>query len=394
MNPGFSPSSKSKFAPWFWVPRLSVMDRYIATELTLPFLFGVGAFSSIGVSVGAVFDMIRRIAEYGLSAGLALQIVLLKLPEFVAYSFPMSVLLATLITYSRLSSDSELVALRGCGVSVYRLVLPAIVLCCIVTGMTFALNEMVVPAANYRAAVTLAQAFDEAKPSFREENIVYQDYEQVREKDGDADYELKRIFYARRFDGTTMKGLTVLDFSRQGLAQIISAQSADWDFSKGLWHFYNGTIYAVSSDGSFRSIATFKDQELRLPRQPFDIASRNREPSEMNIAEMMDYLRLIEPTGNQKKILELQVRLQQKFAIPFICIAFGLVGAALGTQLRKTGRATGFAISIVIIFGYYLCIVTTGAIAQVGLIPPFLGAWIPNLFGLISGTFLLIRASR
>jgi lipopolysaccharide export system permease protein len=306
----------------------------------------------------------------------------------------MSVLLATLITYSRLSSDSELVALRGCGVSVYRLVLPAIVLCCIVTGMTFALNEMVVPAANYRAAVTLAQAFDEAKPSFREENIVYQDYEQVREKDGDADYELKRIFYARRFDGTTMKGLTVLDFSRQGLAQIISAQSADWDFSKGLWHFYNGTIYAVSSDGSFRSIATFKDQELRLPRQPFDIASRNREPSEMNIAEMMDYLRLIEPTGNQKKILELQVRLQQKFAIPFICIAFGLVGAALGTQLRKTGRATGFAISIVIIFGYYLCIVTTGAIAQVGLIPPFLGAWIPNLFGLISGTFLLIRASR
>ena len=122
-------------------PKLSVMDRYIAMELIAPFLFGVGAFSSLGVSVGALFELIRRVTESGLPLTIAFQVLLLQFPQFIVYSFPTSTLLATLMTYSRLSSDSELTALKACGVSVYRLVLPALVLCCVVTGLTFLFNE-------------------------------------------------------------------------------------------------------------------------------------------------------------------------------------------------------------------------------------------------------------
>jgi hypothetical protein len=57
------PGLRSKVAP---APLLTMMDRYIAKELTLPFLFGVGAFSSIGISIGALFELIRRITESGL----------------------------------------------------------------------------------------------------------------------------------------------------------------------------------------------------------------------------------------------------------------------------------------------------------------------------------------
>jgi lipopolysaccharide export system permease protein len=98
--------------------QVSVMDGYIMREILMPFLFGVGAFSSIGISVGALFELIRRVTESGLSIGLAMQIFVLKLPEFIVLAFPMSTLLATMMAYSRLSADSELIALRGCGVSI------------------------------------------------------------------------------------------------------------------------------------------------------------------------------------------------------------------------------------------------------------------------------------
>lgn len=386
--------SKFQGRPWNGLPRLSVMDRYIAAELSLPFLFGVGAFSSIALSVGALFDLIRRIAEYGLPLQLAIEILLLKAPEFIVYSFPMSALLATLMTYSRLSTDSELVALRGCGVSVYRLVAPAIILCFFVTGLTFTFNELLVPAASYRGTNLLETALGEVRPNFQDENVLYEEYQTIQHRGGGREKVLRRIFYAREFDGQEMKGLTILDFSREGLDQIISAKSAVWNFDQNLWEFSNGTIYGISPDGSFRNIATFEDQKLQLPRTPLDLASRRRDYNEMNIAQALEYKRLLTNEGSDRKLRELRIRIHQKVALPFICIAFGLVGAALGATLRNTGRATSFAASVVIIFGYYLTAFTTGAIAQVGLLSPFLGAWLPNLFGFAAGAFLLVRAAR
>ncbi|MGB3492553.1 MAG: LptF/LptG family permease, partial [Elainellaceae cyanobacterium] len=174
------------------------MDRYLFTELIFPFLFGVGAFSSLGVSVGALFDLIRRVSEYGLPLSTAFQILILKMPEFIAYSFPMSVLLSTLMTYSRLSSDSEMVALKGCGISVYRIIMPAVFFGLMVTGIMFTFNEMIVPEANYRSAIVLENVLGEERwPSFQKENILYWEYADQEDED------LRRLFYAREFDGET-----------------------------------------------------------------------------------------------------------------------------------------------------------------------------------------------
>lgn len=371
---------------------LSVMDRYISRELTLPFLFGVGAFSSIGISIGALFELIRRITESGLSITLAAQIFLLKLPAFIVLAFPMSTLLATMMTYSRFSSDSELVALQGVGVSVRRMIAPALVLSLLVTGLTFLFNELITPAANYRAAVTLEQALHSDRPPFQERNIFYQEFQPA--SDDPKAQELKRQFYARRFDGTAMHGLTILDFSQAGLNQVVSAESATWDFGKNTWNFSNGTIYVVAPDGSFRNIVTFQTQELKLPRTPLDLASRTKDDTEMNIAEASQQLELVRQGGDQKLIRRWQIRIQQKYALPFVCVVFGLVGSSIGVLPQRTSRATSFGISIVIIFGYYLLSFITNAMGEVGALLPFMAAWLPTLMGLSVGVYLLLRASR
>lgn len=373
---------------------LSVMDRYIATELIAPFLFGVGAFSSLGVSVGALFELIRRVTESGLPLPIAFKILLLQLPQFIVYSFPTATLLATLMTYSRLSSDSELTALKACGVSVYRLILPALVLCCVVTGLTFLFNELIVPASNFQATITLSEALKSDEPIFQERNILYQEFKNITDQDGDKEEVLSRLFYAKEFNGQQMLGLTVLDFSQEGLEQIVSARSAAWNGDRKTWDFADGTIYVVSADGSFRNIVKFDQQQLQLPRAPLDLASRERDYDEMNIAESLDYMNVLKQSGSESKIQKLRVRIQQKLALPFVCIAFGLVGAALGTHLRRTGRSAGFAISLLMVFGYYLLAILSGTFAQLGYIPPFLGGWLPNIVGLIAAVWLLRKASE
>lgn len=377
-----------------WLPRLSVMDRYITLELVLPFLFGVGLFTSLGVSVGAVFELIRRVTESGLPISLALEILALNLPQFIAYALPMSTLLATLMTYSRLATDSELIALRSCGVSIVRLVLPGLMLSLLITGCTFLFNELLVPAANYQAAITLEQALDDERLPFEDENIVYQEFDDVTFENGEEQDVLTRFFYAREFDGDRMEGVTYLDLSRPEVSQIAIAQSARWNSQSNIWDFYDGTIYIVSEDGGFRNIVTFDQQQISLSRTPLDLASRRRDYGEMNIAQSQEELALVEQTGNSRRIRKLRVRIQQKYALPFACLALGIVGSVLGTQSNRTGRATSFAISVLMIFGYYLLASVTGAIAETGTISPFLGAWLPNLLGIGLGIGLLIRASR
>jgi lipopolysaccharide export system permease protein len=80
-------------------------------------------------------------------------------------------MLATLITYGRLSSDSELIAMRGCGISLYRIIAPALFLSIIVTGITFSVTEFIVPAANYQATSILVNSIQEEHPFWQNKDI-------------------------------------------------------------------------------------------------------------------------------------------------------------------------------------------------------------------------------
>jgi lipopolysaccharide export system permease protein len=370
------------------------MDRYIAAELIPPFLLSVGIVSSLGVAIGNLSDLANKIVESNLPLSLAIEVFLLKIPEFIAYAFPISILLATLMAYGRLSKDSELIALQGCGVGIYRLVAPAIVLSLVVTGITFLFNELVVPAANYRATAILVNTIQEEHSFWQTKDIFYPEYEKVILPNGEATQRLKSLFYAEQFDGKNMKTLTIISWLGEKLDRIIVSDSAVWNPTQKTWDFFRGTLYNIAPDASYGHTLHFKHQQLSLSQIPFDLASQGRDPDEMNIVQAREYMTILKLSGNAKKLLMFQVRTHQKIAFPFVCLVFGIVGSALGVRPQQVGRATSFGVSIAIVFTYYVLGFIGGSLGLIGILSPFMAAWLPNVLGLGVGGWLLAKVER
>ena len=147
-----------------------------------------------------------------------------------------------------------------------------------------------------------------------------------------------------------MKGLTIIDRSTEGLNQIVVSESAQWNRDENVWDFYNGTVYLVAPDRSYRNILRFEHQQLQLPRTPLNLVERRRDYGEMNITESLQQLEIERIGGDRQKIRKLEVRIQQKMSLPFVCVVFGLVGAAMGTRPQRSGRGTSFGVSVIVIF--------------------------------------------
>ena len=141
-----------------WRRRIPLLDRWLLGELIGPLLFAVAAFTVVSLSLGVMFELVRKIVESGLPVLIAIQVLLQRLPSFLVISFPMATLMATLLAYSRLSANSELTALRSVGVTATRMIVPAMVLALLMTSLTFVFNDVVVPRANRAAEVTLRRA--------------------------------------------------------------------------------------------------------------------------------------------------------------------------------------------------------------------------------------------
>ena len=88
--------------------------------------FAISAFTVISLSVGVMFDLIRKIVEYGLPLFQAIKALFYSLPSFLVLSFPMAVLLSTLLSYGKLSANSELLALKSLGITTSRIIAPAL----------------------------------------------------------------------------------------------------------------------------------------------------------------------------------------------------------------------------------------------------------------------------
>ena len=369
----------------------SIFDIYLLKELSSPFIFAVALFSSLGVAVATLSDLSYKITNANLALIYAIQIFLLKIPEYIAYALPISVLLTTLITYSRLSKDSEIIALNSSGLSLIRIITPALLFSILVTIFTFVFNEQIVPQANYKASEILSTQLNEEGNFVIKNDIFYPEYEEIKEKDGNKINYLKRLFYAQNFDGQKMRSITILDTNKAQLNQVIISDTGSWNSKNKVWDLSIGYIYKIADNPLSAQGSRFDQIQVSFPKTPLELAMKSRDPYEMNIAQSQEYIKLLRLLGDEKTILMFQVRTAQKIAFPFVCIIFALIGSAVGCQPNNANKATSFGLCVAIVFLYYLSSFIIGGFGLIGAISPWMAGWIPNLVGLLIGYHLLTQ---
>lgn len=375
--------------------RIPLMDRWLVKELLGPLLFGIAAFTAVSLSVGVVFELVRRVAESGLPLLAAMQVLFLRLPGFLVLAFPMATLMATLLAYSSLSGNSELTALRSVGVSTSRMVLPALVLSLLMSLLTFLFNDLIVPKANLAATNTLEVALGKALTTETGNNVLYSRFGRIKQLEGESIKQLTHLFYSRKYLQGQMLDVTVIDFSRGGQRQMLTAESGRWNESQGMWEFSNGHVVNLDDASGTTTSAHFDRYLYPLSRNPVDVAKIPTDPGAMTVGQARRAERLYEEAGNAKEARRMRVRIQEKFAFPAICLVFGLIGSSLGVRpYNRTSRSQGFGISVLLIFGYYLMSFIFSSLGISGTLIPLLAAWSPVLIGMAAGLHLLRVASR
>lgn len=346
---------------------IKIIDRYIFKELIEPFLFGLGAFTAILSASMILFELVRAIVLRGMPFTVAIQIFIYRLPGIVVYIFPMATLLAALLAFGRLSNDSEVIAFRSAGISLYRLILPVIFLGLLVSLTNLTFSEIVVPESNKAAKNLLVETSAKHKPKLQK-NVFVPELERGA---------LKRIFYADTLKGDTMNNVIVQEFSDGKLMQIITAKEAQWQLKKNKWTFREGIIYLIAESGEYKHLIKFKKQTIAIKYSPADFYIGDRNPEEMTIAELRDYTALKQKMGVD--VTDFKIQLNMKMAIPFASLVFALLGAPLGLSPRRASSSMGLGLSILVIFFYYIVTFICMAIGEIGIVSPALAAWLPNI---------------
>ena len=187
-----------------------------------------------------------------------------------------------------------------------------------------------------------------------------------------------------------MREVTVLDFSRKNIKQILTANSAIFDKNNSSWIFKDGSIVSTDPKGQTTSIK-FKQYIYPFVEGPLDLAKVPKDASDMSLKEALEAERIYKKIGDLKQIRKIQVRIQEKFTLPCACLVFGLIGSILGCKSNlRSSKSQGFGLSVLLILGYYVMSFISSSFGVKGLLPPIIAAWFPVISSL-SGSFYFLR---
>lgn len=355
-----------------------ILDRYIWRHLRDLFLFGVAVFSLL-LLINHLFLLARLVLQQGAPFSAALELLVYRLPYFLAFSFPMAMLMASLMAVARLSDGQEITAMRTGGISLGRIALSVLIAGLLVSALTLLFNEVLVPGAEDRYRRAFNRALN-APAAPVQEQVLFRDQQEG----------IESVYYARRFlvETGVMEGVVVNQFEQGALVRVIEAPRAAYLDRE--WVFLNGTMYLFT--GPTTVATTFDRLILALRRTPREIAMPRREPSEMSIRELRAFVRMLDRSG--ESAVRYVVEIQYKLAVPASAALFALLAVPLGLRPHRSGPSVGLGLTIVVLVGYYIMISITLTLGQNGRLHPVVAAWLPDAVLAAGAVYLLRRADR
>lgn len=359
---------------------LTLTDKYITKQLIETFLLGVVVFTSLMFASDQFLYLVKQISAYGIPFSTAIKTVILQLPYIVVFTIPMGILLATILTFNKLSINSELTIMRACGISLTRLALPVLIFSFSLAVFSFIVNEFIVPAANMKAKNLMMEALAQKNLPDGKSNFSFQEL--------DENKQIKRLFYINNYEHKKLEGVTVLDLSKPDVIQVV--QSKYGSTNPSYWGFDEGAIYTISSSGKVMNTAVFNNlklyNNLNLSEMQNDHKAR-----ELNFFDLAKYIKTKAKDIEPQQVALLKVMLYEKIALPITSFLIVIIGIPLAISPPRAKVNRGLLFSIIVIFCYYIIRAVSSSLGEAQILEPFIAAWLPNFIVLSLGTFLFYR---
>ncbi len=379
------------FAPKFIPPRLALLDSYVMRELAAPFAFAFGAYLMFWF-VNIFFLAADYIINAHAPIFLVLRFLVLRIPQSTPLAFPFACLFASLLGFGRLAQDNEITALRTSGVPFVRIARMPLLLGLATFALSFYINETLAP----RCVELSTRTFYQIVYHTAQLPIV-PDFFRKDDRTGD-------VFYVGRVedDHRTMDDVMIFKgATRSPFKTVIDAQKAYVDGD--VLHLRDARFTTFKGSGEVDGGSTQqRDVTIGLPvgetaNQFFNTTTND--PYSANSRDLKAQIAAMQATGQGGAGLDvLKLTLAQKIALPFaafISVVIALpLASTIGTRGRSLGKGLGVALSILLLFVYYILQAAFSALGKNEAMDPYLAAWMPNIILGSAGAFLFWRVER
>jgi lipopolysaccharide export system permease protein len=365
----------------------NLVHRYLFVELLPPFGINLAFFTFIFLT-SRILEITNLVVNHGVGVLQVLQVVVYTIPYFMVFVIPMAVMMAVLLTFLRLTSDNEIVALKAGGVNVTAL-LPPVLLFCLLGGLLTAFMSLYGQPWGRSSAKQLVTriAAGSIDIGLRERQFT-DTFEGITLYVGQVDTQtrtLREVFIENRQDA---KMASTVVAPRGQLLR--AADGLTWRL-----RLFDGTIHQVDLQELRANAIGFDTYDLTLSLgemlQPEKSPSKHRR--EMNLTELGRYIREHRQARDAGYFNAL-MRYHKMFAIPFACLALGFLAMPLGMQAKRASRSYGLVLGVAFFLAYYLLLSAGSVFGESGRIPPIAAVWMPNLVTVAVGVFLFVRMAR
>jgi LPS export ABC transporter permease LptG len=361
-----------------------ILDEYVVREFLGVFLLVLTGFVML-LLVFTFFELIGDILRNHIALSMIGEYLVNLTPSMLYQITPLAVLIAVLVTFGVLNRNSEIVAMKATGISLYRLVVPIVSIAGIVSVGLFLFAQFYLPQANRRqeALHNIIKGRPPQTVLHPEQNWIF-----GQPRRGEPG----RIFYYQFFDAerNEFANLSLFEFDPAtfALSRRIFAPRAVWDSETGTWSFLNGWQRDITGANVTEYHQFLKTSFTEIHEEPSYFKKEKLQSQEMNFGQLSRYIRDLRQSGFDT--MRLRVELWHKLADPLAAVVMAILAIPFALMMGRRDSLTGIAVAIAVALAYWVVDGLFGAMGNVNYLPAPLAAWSAIvLFGLVGGYLLL-----